>query len=1041
MSRPADWERIQQLFAETLERPADERLLFLERACGGDVALRDEVLSLLGASARAGVVERWVGKWVNPLLRELEAGLEPGTEVGDYTIVRELGRGGMGVVYHAHDGRLGRDIAIKLVAGGAGSTARLLAEARAASALDHPNICTIYHAGEDEAGRVFVAMPLYRGETLQRRLARGALPVPECIAIAVQVAHGLGSAHASGIVHRDIKPANLMVTPDGTVRILDFGIAAARGATTDSITAGTASYMAPEQLRGEEVDGRADLWALGIVLYEMLTGRRPFGGEDDASIRDEILDHDPDPPSTFRPELPPRLEAVVSRLLARDPLDRFASADELVEELETIRSEITGVGAVRGTLPAPLTEITGRDAELEQIGTLLARSRLLTLTGPGGAGKTRLAIEVGRRHGPRYADGCRFVDLATIADPARVAAGIAHALGLLDQPGVTPLQHLASVLREQSLLLVLDNFEHVAAAAGVVRELLGACPGLRVLATSRTPLRIAGEQEVPLAPLRVPDRSVPADPAVLLDFSAIRLFVERAQAARPDFRLTADNAAAVTELCGRLDGLPLAIELAAARTRLFSTEELLRRLRQHLDVLQEERGDRPRRHRRLSQAIAWSHDLLDAGGQHVFRCLSVFRSGFTLETAAAVCGDDGNAVDSAVESLLDHSLLYRRETADGPRLDMLDTIRTFAQERLAGSGDADAVQRRHAEAMVRLAEAYGPDIAGSGQIAALERLDAEHGNLSAALDWSERYDPVLALRLGAALWRFWIARGYLLEGRDRLERLIGRTVPSAPDSLRARALIGAGTIAHGQGDNDRATAWLEEALALCRHTADEHGVVATLNNLSWVACETTQLERATELAEEALRLCHGLGDRRGAALALNNLGWVAQYQGNGPAARESHAASLAIRREIGDHRGAAFALSNLAWAECLCGDPARAVDLLDEAEALLRSIRDPILLGWSMVIRGIAERDRGADARAVACFEQALERWRDGHNRSGRAMVYTELAEIRLRTGLTAEGARLLRVAMDDWNAIPCPWGEARARELLARTQLPQLES
>jgi predicted ATPase len=1040
MSRPADWERIQQLFAETLERPAEERRDFLERACGGDVALRDEVLSLLDASERAGVVERMVGKWVNPLLRELEAGLEPGTEVGDYTIVGELGRGGMGMVYHAHDGRLGRDIAIKLVAGGAGSTERLLAEARAASALDHPNICTIYHAGEDEAGRVFVAMPLYRGETLQRRLARGALPLPECIAIAVQVANGLGSAHVFGIVHRDIKPANLMVTPDGTVRILDFGIAAARGATADVVTAGTASYMAPEQLRGEEVDGRADLWALGIVLYEMCTGRRPFGGEDEASIRDEILACNPESPSTFRPELPPRLESVVSRLLAKDPLDRFASADELVEELETIRSELSGIG-VRGTLPAPLTEITGRDAELEQIGTLLARSRLLTLTGPGGAGKTRLAIEVGRRHGSRYADGCRFVDLATITDPARVAAGIAHTLGLLDQPGATPLQHLASVLRERSLLLVLDNFEHVAAAAGVVRELLGACPGLRVLATSRTPLRIAGEQEVPLAPLRVPDRLVPGDPAVLLDFSAIRLFVERAQAARPDFRLTTDNAAAVAELCGRLDGLPLAIELAAARTRLFSTEELLRRLRQRIDVLQEDRGDRPRRHRRLSQAIAWSHDLLDAGGQQVFGHLSVFRGGFTLEAAAAVCGDEVSGVDSVVESLLDHSLVYRRDTEDGPRFDMLDTIRAFAQERLAGSGDADTVQRRHAEYMVRLAEVYGPDIAGSRQVAALERLDAENGNLNAALNWSEQHDPVLALRLGAGLWRFWIARGYLLEGRDHLERLIGRAVPAVSDSLRSRVLIGAGTIAHGQSDNRRATAWLEEALALCRHTEDEHGVVATLNNLSWVACETTQLERATELAEEALRLCHGLGDRRGEALALNNLGWVAQYQGNGRAARENHAASLEIRREIGDHRGAAFALSNLAWAECLCGDPVRAVALLDEAEELLRSIRDPILLGWSMVIRGIAERDRGADGRAVACFEQALDRWRHGHNRSGRAMVFTELAEIRLRTGLIEEGVRLLRVAMDDWMAIPCPWGEARARQLLLRAQLPPLES
>lgn len=705
-----------------------------------------------------------------------------------------------------------------------------------------------------------------------------------------------------------------------------------------------------------------------------------------------------------------------------------ASAEPAAEE--------AGSGAGRGALPVPLAAITGRAVEIEQVAALLERVRLLSVVGPGGAGKTRLAVEVAQHVAGRFADGCRYVELAAVAEPEQVAPAIAHALGLRDAPRRSPLERLKDALGDRALLLVLDNFEHVVPARAVVRELLGACPRLRVLVTSRTPLQLSGEQEFPLPPLPVPGPEVAREPEALLAFAAVRLFVARTQAVRPDFRLRANNAAAVAELCVRLDGLPLAIELAAARTRLFPPEVLLRRLDAHPDTLAEEQGDRPDRHRSLGRTIAWSHELLDARAQRVFQRLAVFRGAFSLDAAESVCAGEP-ALATAVETLLQQHLLLRRDAGDEPRFQFLDTIRAFARERLEASGEAVDARRSHAQHLAALAEALGPALSGAGQVAALDRLEPERDDLHAALAWSTAHDPALANRLAAALWRYWISRGQLAEARAHLERLADAPIPGAPDLARAHVLLGAATVAHAQGDTGRAAEWLQASLALYRRLGDRSGTAAALNGLAWAACEVVRLDDAASLAEEALALCRELLDGRGEAVALNNLGWVAATRGDPAAAQASFALSLEIRRRLGDERGTAFALCNVAYTLCLLGDALAALALLDEADALLGDVRDANVVSWSLLMRAKALRVQGDLAGGQELLRRALRCCGEGGNLWARMWALAEFGANRHEAGEPAEAERLRRDALDDWRAFAGAAGQRQAAALPPHLSAP----
>jgi predicted ATPase/class 3 adenylate cyclase len=561
-------------------------------------------------------------------------------------------------------------------------------------------------------------------------------------------------------------------------------------------------------------------------------------------------------------------------------------------------------------LPAQPTPLVGRERELKEVRDLLRTEgvRLLTLMGPGGIGKTRLGLQVAAELLDEFEDGVFFVALAPIIDPALVASAIAEPLGVVEA-GDQPLEEsLKGYLRGKELLLLLDNFEQVLAGAPLVGELLSVCPKLKVLATSRSVLRIYGEQEYPVPPLELPrpGRLPPIDR--LSQYEAVRLFIERAKAARPDFSVTDENAPAVAEICARLDGLPLAIELAAARIKLLTPGAMLERLGSRLKLLHGGSRDLPERQRTLRGTIEWSHALLEEGERVLFARLAVFSGGRTLEAIETICDARGDLPVDALEgvsSLLDKSLLRQEEGPEGePRFVMLETIHEYARERLEASGEAEEVRRLHAAYFLALAEVAEPELSGADQLACLERLEAEHDNMRAALSWSLEKEPETALRLAVALARFWEKRSYFSEGSSWLEaalRLSDRVEAATTHSAtRARLLSEAGTFAFFRTDFEHAIVLHGKALELYRELGDDSGVAFALLCLGAQHMEKGDHEQAAPFLEEALALSHRIGDKRNIAGTLHNLAEVERQRGNYERAKALGMESIALLREMED---------------------------------------------------------------------------------------------------------------------------------------------
>jgi predicted ATPase/class 3 adenylate cyclase len=612
---------------------------------------------------------------------------------------------------------------------------------------------------------------------------------------------------------------------------------------------------------------------------------------------------------------------------------------------------LRSLDASPNNLPTQLTSFVGRAREVAEARRLLATTRLLTLTGPGGTGKTRLSLQLAAEVIADYPDGVFFVPLGPIDDPGLVAPAIVSALGLREAVNQPPTERLAEYLRDRRLLLVLDNFEQVLPAAAAVGELLKASAELRVVVTSRAKLHLYGEREYEVPPLALPELRAGDDPTELARYESVALFLERAAAVKPDFVLSIANAAAVAEICARLDGLPLAIELAAARVKLLPPQALLARLGRRLDMLQAGASDLPARQQTLHGAIAWSHDLLTPAARGLFACFSVFVSGADLEAAETVCGaegaggsaGDGSAggeragsaggeragsagddragsaggdVLAGLAGLVDQSLI-RQEGADGePRFWMLFTIREFALEQLAASSAADTVGRRHAAYYLALAEAAAPGLTGSDQKGLLDRLDRENGNLRAAITWTLEHDePQMALRLGSALWRFWQMRGLLAEGAEWLERILAMPGTAAYPRERASALEAAGGVAYWRADMDKALVYYEASLELCRQIGDRAAIANALYNAGFPTLVNLEnVQRSREFFEESLAIYRELGDREALARVLWGLGNLHYYTQEDEAARDVLIEDVAIFRTMNDPFGLAWALHTLGLA-------------------------------------------------------------------------------------------------------------------------------
>ncbi len=666
-------------------------------------------------------------------------------------------------------------------------------------------------------------------------------------------------------------------------------------------------------------------------------------------------------------------------------------------------------------LPIQPTPFIGREQEVAAVAQLLRREevRLLTLTGPGGIGKTRLALQIATQLSGLFPDGVYFVNLAPIRDPALVVPTIAQALHIKENAEQPMLNLLKAFIRKQRLLLLLDNFEQVVSAATQVADLLISCPELKVLVTSRMVLHVRAEQEFAVPPLSMPDPRHLPDLGVLSQYEAVALFIHRTQAVKPEFQLSNANAPAVAEICKHLDGLPLAIELAAARVKLLPPQALLARLTPRLSILTSSTRDAPERQQTLRNTIAWSYQLLDAEAQRLFRRLSVFVGGCTLqaiEEISAAFEGEAEQVLEVVASLVDQSLLQQtQQEGKEPRLMMLETIREYGMEALEASGEVEATRQAHATYYLRLAEEAEPELAGPQQVTWLERLEREHDNLRAAMQWllaqeGTEQGKELALRLGGALLRFWEVRGHWSEGWDFLEWARtghkGVTVLAQVKVLMAAAYL----LDHLKNDTDQAHAFYEESLLRYRELGDTAGIAHALLPLGEIAGRRGNVAVAYSRIEEALALFRAMGDRKGIALSLTNLADVVCQQGEYARAICLNEESLELFRRLGDMEGIIWSLFGLARVLFLSqGDAAQVHTLLEEGLVLSREVGHKLGIAQALSLLGEVSLKQGNASKARLLVEEGLRLYREGRDQRGIAESLSLLARVEAHEGDATE--------------------------------------
>ncbi|MBV9787016.1 MAG: tetratricopeptide repeat protein [Chloroflexi bacterium] len=662
-------------------------------------------------------------------------------------------------------------------------------------------------------------------------------------------------------------------------------------------------------------------------------------------------------------------------------------------------------------LLATLPPLIGRAQELEAAWNILCQAdvRLLTFTGPPGIGKTLLALHIAQRALPHYADGVCFVPLAAVDDPALVIPTLARALGVRERGSPPLLTLIQGYVAEKQLLLLIDNFEHVSAAASALAELLSAAPRLNIVVTSRVALRSHQEYTFPVGPLSLPNlRSLPPL-HVLATLPSIALFVARAQTIAPDFALTEANAAAVAAICVQLEGVPLAIDLAAARTRLLSPGAMLPRLRSRLALLTGAAWRLPARHRSLYATIDWSYELLTSGARTLFARLAVFVDGCTLEAIEAICGSEprdpradeaeppiraGSIMDQ-LDELLDHNLIWQEHAPDEERrFVMLEILREYAAEQLTLSGETEAVQRRHSDYYQALAETAAPELRGPRQVQWLDRLEREHGNLRAALRWSlERGQIALTAQLAGLLWRFWQRHGHRQEGRSWLEQTLAHGEALPPD-LRAKVLNAAGVLAMEQGDNEVSQGFFEQALAIYRVIGDTWGSASMLGNLSIIVEKKGDLQQAIVLLEDSLALFRQLNDRWGIAMTDHLLGMVMRKTSALVQSRQFFEEALAIYRDLGDTGREAGLLQDLGELLLQQGSYAEAQSVCEASFALCRELGERRGMAYVLATLGQIALQQADLSQARSVFAESVRLFYEFGDSAGMVAGLEGLAQI-----------------------------------------------
>ena len=889
-----------------------------------------------------------------------------------YKILKQLGKGGMGEVYLAEDTRLKRRVALKVLSSEMSSDAsrleRFEQEAHAIAALNHPNIVTI-HSIDEAAGVRFITMELVEGNTLSESIRSEGLGLESFYDIATSIAEALSAAHQKGVIHRDLKPSNIMISNEGRVKILDFGLAKlskddsvedasilqTKSKTDPGVIMGTAPYMSPEQALGQSVDARSDIFSFGIILYQLITGRYPFQGTTITQILTGILRDEPAPLTNVKQEV----QWIIRRCLQKDPDRRYPSMDLLLDELRSLRkdtsSRLQSSQPSGHNLPVQVTTFIGRDQELAELAKLLSTHRLVTVTGAGGAGKTRIAFETGYRLLSDFPDGVWQTSLAPLKSSDLILESLLQAQGAAKENDKPLLQNVLNALDGKKVLLILDNCEHVLdEVARIVESILHAAPAVHILSTSREALILSGECVWSVPPLSLPPEGRSIDVENAMKSDAVRLFTERAVDRDPTFALTESNLEPVVGICARLDGVPLAIELAAARVKVMSASEIHKRLDDCFKVLAAGTRASLPRHKTLRAAVDWSYDLLEPEEKLLFGRLATFVGSFDFEALESVCAWGVLEADTLLDllsRLVDKSLVVSvRSTTDTIRYRLLEPLRQYAAEKRDHSGEFTEMARRHFDYFAGLA-----DRAYSGRVKAsthwLEILEREHDNLRAALERSSQSDAAGALRLAGALAWFWVSHSHFAEGgrwlRLVLEREHGRTRETA------RALCGAGSLAGFQADSRSAALDPgQEGISLWREIGDKEELALALETEGWKFLFNTNIQRAMDMFRESLALHTESGDEQ--LINRTNLGicqaLVSEF--NVESAEPLATQCLPVALKYGDPREIHFAHHFLADCALIRGDAITARTRY--AESLRAAIRTGDRFEICFEIEGIA---------------------------------------------------------------------------------------